>query len=145
MTFTKSFITLKVQVIESWNLACPNILKKCAWRPNFSHFGSEMTKISMSKLTFTCPTWRSSDCMSLMSATYLTDWIYVQTDASFKASKCSQVEGIWLPPFRRKWQPFLGQRIRALVPFIVDAPIWSMLQQQSCNRPGIPRPHRLII
>ena len=30
----------------------PKHLKKCAWRPNFSNFGSEITKISMSKLTF---------------------------------------------------------------------------------------------
>ena len=45
-TSTKSFITLKVQEIESWNFVCPNILKRCAWRPNFSHFGREMTKIS---------------------------------------------------------------------------------------------------
>ena len=58
----KCFITMKVQEIESWNFACPNILKRCAWRPNFSHFWSETTKISMSKLTFTCPTWCSSDC-----------------------------------------------------------------------------------
>ena len=33
-------------------MANPNILKKCAWTPNSSHFGSEMKKISMSKLTF---------------------------------------------------------------------------------------------
>ena len=33
-------------------MVCPNTLKKCTWRPNFSHFGSEITKISMSKLTF---------------------------------------------------------------------------------------------
>ena len=24
---------------------CPNTFRKCAWRPNFSHFGWEMTKI----------------------------------------------------------------------------------------------------
>ena len=65
MISTKIFLTLKVKVIESWNFVCPNIFKKCAWRPNFSHFCSEMTKISMSKLTFACPTWRSSDCMFL--------------------------------------------------------------------------------
>ena len=35
-----------MQEIESWNFACPNILKRCAWRPNFSHFSWEMTKIS---------------------------------------------------------------------------------------------------
>ena len=40
---TKSFISLKVQVIESWNFVCPNVFKKCAWRPNFIHFGWEIT------------------------------------------------------------------------------------------------------
>ena len=61
---TKCFITLKVlQEIESWNFACSNILKKCAWRPNFSHFGWDMTKISLSNLKFLSPIWFSSDCI----------------------------------------------------------------------------------
>ena len=33
-------ITLKVQVMRSWNFECQNILKKCAWKHNFSHFCS---------------------------------------------------------------------------------------------------------
>ena len=45
MTSTKSFVTLKVHVIKSWNFVCKNILIRCGWRPNFSHFGWEMTKI----------------------------------------------------------------------------------------------------
>ena len=47
---TKSFISLKVQVIKSWNLVCPNIFKKYAWRPNFSQFGWEMTEILREQL-----------------------------------------------------------------------------------------------
>ena len=54
---TKCFITMKVQEIESWNFACPNILKRCAWRPNFSHFSWEMTKISTVPVQHRCPTF----------------------------------------------------------------------------------------
>ena len=54
---TKCFITMKVQEIGSWNFACPNILKRCAWRPNFSHFGWEMTKISTVPVQHNCPTF----------------------------------------------------------------------------------------
>ena len=59
---TKSLRTLKVQVIESWNFACPNILKRCAWRPNFSHFSWEMTKISTVPVQHRCPTFSIGDC-----------------------------------------------------------------------------------
>ena len=59
---TKTFITLKVQEIESWNFACPNILKRCAWRPNFSHFGWEMTKISTVPVQHNCPTFSFPNC-----------------------------------------------------------------------------------
>ena len=59
---TKTFITLKVQEIESWNFACPNILKRCAWRPNFSHFGWEMTKISTVPVQHNCPTFSIVVC-----------------------------------------------------------------------------------
>ena len=54
---TKCFTTMKVQEIESWNFACPNILKRCAWRPNFSHFSWEMTKISTVPVQHRCPTF----------------------------------------------------------------------------------------
>ena len=53
---TKCFITMKVQEIETWKFACPNISKKCAWRPNFSHFSWEMTKISTVPAQHRCPT-----------------------------------------------------------------------------------------
>ena len=61
-TSTKSFITLKVQEIESWNFACPNILKRCGWTPNFSHFGWEMTKISTVPVQHRCPTFSIGHC-----------------------------------------------------------------------------------
>jgi len=54
---TKTFITFTVQEIESWNFVCPNILKRCALRPNFSHFGWEMTKISTVPVQHNCPTF----------------------------------------------------------------------------------------
>ena len=54
---TECLITMKVQEIESWNFACPNILKRCAWRPNFSHFSWEMTKISTVPVQHRCPTF----------------------------------------------------------------------------------------
>ena len=43
-------------------MAWPNILKKCAWRSNFNHFGSEMTKISSVQLDVCSPTRPFSDC-----------------------------------------------------------------------------------
>ena len=64
---TKCFITMKVQEIESWNFACPNILKRCAWRPNFSHFSWEMTKILTVPAQHMCPTFSIGD------GTYLND------------------------------------------------------------------------
>ena len=67
--FTKCFITMKVQEIESWNFACPNILKRCAWRPNFSHFGWEMTKISTVPVQHNCPTFSFAYCIMLLIGT----------------------------------------------------------------------------
>ena len=64
---TKTFITLKVQEIESWNFVCPNILKRCAWTPNFSHFGWEMTKIWGVGLTCTLSEWPALHCTSIFS------------------------------------------------------------------------------
>ena len=57
MVSTKSFITLKGQEIESWDFVCPNILKRCAWRPNFGHISWEMTKISTVPVQHRCPTF----------------------------------------------------------------------------------------
>ena len=52
------YITMKVQEIqESWNFVCPNILIRCAWRPNFSYFGWEMTKISTVPVQDRCTTF----------------------------------------------------------------------------------------
>ena len=60
----KSFITLKVQEEESWNFVCPNTFRKCAWRPNFSHFGWKMTKISTVPKTMSCLENDVHDCIS---------------------------------------------------------------------------------
>ena len=59
---TKCFITMKVQEIESWNFVCPNTFRNCAWRPNFSHFGWEMTKISIVPVMMSCPENDVPDC-----------------------------------------------------------------------------------
>ena len=64
---TKSFLALKVLEIDSLNFACPNIFTKCAWRPNFSHFDWEMTKITGVQLDVPSPTRRSSDFNVRMS------------------------------------------------------------------------------
>ena len=46
MISTNGFITLKIQYTElKFCSVCPRIIKKCAWGPNFSHFGKEMAKI----------------------------------------------------------------------------------------------------
>ena len=58
-------------MLEGWNFACPNILRKCAWRPNFSQFGWEMTKISSVQLDVRSPTWHSSDCSSCQSTIFV--------------------------------------------------------------------------
>ena len=54
---TKCFINMKVQEIESWNFLISKHLKRCAWRPNFSHFGYEITKISTVPVQHRCPTF----------------------------------------------------------------------------------------
>ena len=59
-------------MLEGWNFACPNILRKCAWRTNSSQFGWEMTKISSVQLDVRSPTWRSSDCSAFQTSSIFT-------------------------------------------------------------------------
>ena len=74
---TKSFITLKVQEIESWNFVCPNTFRKCAWKQNFSHFGWEMTKISTVPKTMSCPENDVHDCSTQSYSSTVHCWSHL--------------------------------------------------------------------
>ena len=98
---TKCFITMKVQEIESWNFACPNILKRCAWRPNFSHFSWEMTKISTVPVHHRCPTFSIGDCTYLLPKLkfekvyvplfFLIGWLINENTGCPKLRKCVRI------------------------------------------------------
>ena len=108
---TKCFITIKVQEIESWNFACSNILKGCAWRPSFNHFSWEVTKISTVPVQHRCPTYSIGHSTWIEVATFLSrECDYY----AFGLRKISIINRLWLNEVKLKKQLWMKEKLLKL-------------------------------